>query len=187
MTDNEIEYIIETLLFATPEPLNQARLNLVFEDDPPDLGAAVSGLQERYVREGHGFLISQVGGGYQLVTRPDYDIYVKRLLNKTGRLMLSPAALETVAIIAYKQPINRYDIEAIRGVDCKGVLKTLLSRKLVKVKGRDEGTGRPLLYATTEKFLEYFGLSRLADMPRLQEIEELTSSEEDLDQVDAFE
>ncbi len=187
MTDHEIEYIIEALLFATPEPLNQARLNLVFEDDAPNLEVVVERLHERYVREGHGYQISQVAGGYQVVTRPDYDIYVKRLLNKTGRLMLSPAALEAIAIIAYKQPISRYDIEAIRGVDCSAVLKTLLTRNLVKVKGRDEGTGRPLLYATTDKFLEYFGLSRLADLPRMQEIEEITVAEEEApDQVDAF-
>jgi segregation and condensation protein B len=98
---------------------------------------------------------------------------------------LSQAALETLAIIAYKQPVNRFDIEAIRGVDCSGVLKTILERNLIKIKGRDEGPGRPLLYATTDIFLEYFGLNRIADMPKLKEIVELTESDTK-DQLDAF-
>ena len=110
---------------------------------------------------------------------------VRRLLNKSGRLTLSQAALETLAIIAYKQPVNRFDIEAIRGVDCSGVLKTILERNLIKIKGRDEGPGRPLLYATTDIFLEYFGLNRIADMPKLKEIVELTESDSK-DQLDAF-
>lgn len=190
MIDHEIEYIIEALLFAAPEPLTQNRINLIFEADRPDLAEVVEKLRDRYLSEGHGFQINNVAGGYQINTRPDYDVYVKRLLNKSGRLMLSPAALETIAIIAYKQPLNRYDIEAIRGVDCSGVLKTLLTRNLIKVKGRDEGSGRPLLYATTDKFLEYFGLARLSDMPQLKEINELTDTDEaqgEREQVDAFE
>ncbi len=188
MVDQEIEYIIEALLFATPEPLTQNKINLVFEANPPVLNDVVEQLQSRYQREGHGVIITPVASGFQLVTRPDYELYVRRLLNKSGRLMLSSAALETVAIIAYKQPLSRYEIESIRGVDCTGVLKTLLSRNLVKVKGRDEGVGRPLLYATTAKFLEYFGLNRLSDMPKLREIEELTESIDDSPrQVDAFE
>ena len=188
MIDKEIEYIIEALLFATPEPLTQNKINLIFESDPPVLSDVIDQLCERYQHEGHGVLITAVAAGYQLVTRPDYDLYIKRLLNKSGRLMLSPAALETIAIIAYKQPLNRCEIESVRGVDCSGVLKTLLSRNLIKVKGRDEGVGRPLLYATTDKFLEYFGLNRLADMPKLREIEELTAADDNSpEQVDAFE
>ncbi len=185
--DNEIIYIIEALLFATPEPLTQAKINLVFESDPPVLSEIIPELKDKFQQEGHGVTIAEVAGGYQILTRPDYDIYVKRLLNKSGRLMLSSAALETIAIIAYKQPLNRYEVEAIRGVDCSGVLKTLLSRNLIKVHGRDEGAGRPLLYKTTDKFLEYFGLNRLADMPKLREIAELTEAEEpQAEQTDAF-
>ena len=188
MVEKELINIIEALLFASPEPLTQSKINLIFEDDPPNLSDIIEQLQQQYHENDHGIVISEVAGGYQLVTRSDYDIYVKRMLSKSGRLMLSPAALETIAIIAYKQPLNRYEIESIRGVDCTGVLKTLLSRNLIKVKGRDEGVGRPLLYATTDKFLEYFGLNRLADMPKLREISEITDADEaQPEQTDAFE
>ncbi|HIA23028.1 MAG TPA: SMC-Scp complex subunit ScpB, partial [Candidatus Marinimicrobia bacterium] len=105
--------------------------------------------------------------------------------NKSGKLTLSQAALETLAIIAYKQPVNRFEIEAVRGVDCSGVLKTVLDRNLIKIKGRDEGPGRPLLYATTDTFLEYFGLNRISDMPKLKEIIELTKDDSE-EQLEAF-
>jgi len=128
-----------------------------------------------------------VAGGYQIRTKPEHDIYVRRLLNKTGQLHLSQAALETLSIIAYKQPISRSDIEAIRGVDCAGVLKTLLKKTLIKIRGRDEGPGRPLMYATTDEFLQAFGLSRLADLPKLKEVAELLEEQPALtEQIDAF-
>ena len=110
------------------------------------------------------------------------------MLSKSGRLTLSPAALDSLAIIAYKQPIGRYEIEAIRGVDSSGVLKTLLNRNLIKIKGRDTGPGRPLLYQTTNTFLEYFGLNRLSDMPKLKEITELMEADPTLgEQIAVFE
>ena len=134
-----------------------------------------------------GIEILSVAGGYQIRTKPEHDIYVRRLLNKTGQLHLSQAALETLSIIAYKQPISRSDIEAIRGVDCAGVLKTLLKKTLIKIRGRDEGPGRPLMYATTDEFLQAFGLSRLADLPKLKEVAELLEEQPALtEQIDAF-
>ena len=134
-----------------------------------------------------GIEILSVAGGYQIRTKPEHDIYVRRLLNKTGQLHLSQAALETLSIIAYKQPISRSDIEAIRGVDCAGVLKTLLKKTLIKIRGRDEGPGRPLMYATTNEFLQAFGLSRLADLPKLKEVAELLEDQPALtEQIDAF-
>lgn len=129
--------------------------------------------------------IQEVAGGYQITTRAEYETWVRRLLNKSGKLTLSQAALETLAIIAYKQPVNRFEIEAVRGVDCSGVLKTVLDRNLIKIKGRDEGPGRPLLYATTDTFLEYFGLNRISDMPKLKEIIELTKDDSE-EQLEAF-
>ena len=99
------------------------------------------------------------------------------MISKSGRISLSSAALDSLAIIAYKQPIGRYEVEAIRGVDSSGVLKTLLNRNLIKIKGRDSGPGRPLLYQTTVKFLEHFGLNRLSDMPKLKEITELMEAD----------
>ena len=118
---------------------------------------------------------------------PSQTHFIRRLLNKSGRLALSSAALDTLAIIAYKQPIGRYEIEAIRGVDSSGVIKTLLNRNLLKIKGRGTGPGRPLLYQTTKNFLEHFGLNRLSDMPKLKEITELMEADPTLgEQIEAF-
>ena len=185
MTGEEQLHILEALLFASSEPLTQTRVNLVFLDDPPQLNDLIPELQDKFSKENRPLEIQKIAGGYQIITRSEYETWVRRLLNKSGRLSLSQAALETLAIIAYKQPVNRFDIEAIRGVDCSGVLKTILERNLIKIKGRDEGPGRPLLYATTDIFLEYFGLNRIADMPKLKEIVELTESDTK-DQLDAF-
>lgn len=185
MTEKEQLLILEALLFASPESLTQTRMNLVFVDDPPQLTNLVPKLQDKFVMENRPLEIQEVAGGYQITTRAEYETWVRRLLNKSGKLTLSQAALETLAIIAYKQPVNRFEIEAVRGVDCSGVLKTVLDRNLIKIKGRDEGPGRPLLYATTDTFLEYFGLNRISDMPKLKEIIELTKDDSE-EQLEAF-
>ena len=188
MQNSEIRKIIEALLFSNPEPLTQAKVNGVFNPDTPNLKEVVDGLNKQYAQEDHAFEIKQVAGGYQLVSRAEYEHFIRRMLSKSGRLTLSPAALDSLAIIAYKQPIGRYEIEAIRGVDSSGVLKTLLNRKLIKIKGRDTGPGRPLLYQTTNTFLEYFGLNRLSDMPKLKEITELMEADPTLgEQIAVFE
>ena len=181
------DLIIEALLFASPEPLTQKKVNIVFENDPPNLEAVSNRLSMQYIEQRKSFEIQNVAGGYQLRTKPDYDTYVRRLLNKTGQLHLSQAALEVLSIVAYKQPISRVDVEAIRGVDCVGVIKTLLKKSLIKIKGRDEAPGRPLMYMTTEAFLQAFGLSRLSELPKLKEISELMEEQPILtDQIDAF-
>ena len=186
--ETEELFVIEALLFASPHPLTQKQINQIFENDPPKLNSVIAGLREKYTGENHAFEIQDIAGGYQLNSRPEYDIWIQRLLNKTGKLYLSTAALESLAIIAYKQPVNRFEIESIRGVDCSGVLKTLLNKNLICIKGRDEGPGRPLLYGTTDDFLEAFGLGKISEMPKLKEIVELTQDEElpnDM-QVDIF-
>ena len=185
MTEKEQLFILEALLFASPESLTQTRMNLVFVDDSPQLTNLIPKLQDKFVMENRPLEILEVAGGYQITTRAEYETWVRRLLNKSGKLTLSQAALETLAIIAYKQPVNRFEIEAVRGVDCSGVLKTVLDRNLIKIKGRDEGPGRPLLYATTDTFLEYFGLNRISDMPKLKEIIELTKDDSE-EQLEAF-
>ena len=188
MQNSEIRKIIEALLFSSPEPLTQTRVNGVFNPDTPNLKEVVDGLNKQYAQEDHAFEIKQVAGGYQLVSRAEYEHFIRRMLSKSGRLTLSPAALDSLAIIAYKQPIGRYEIEAIRGVDSSGVLKTLLNRNLIKIKGRDTGPGRPLLYQTTNTFLGYFGLNRLSDMPKLKEITELMEADPTLgEQIAVFE
>ncbi|HIB72920.1 MAG TPA: SMC-Scp complex subunit ScpB [Candidatus Marinimicrobia bacterium] len=166
--------IVEALLFASPEPLTQTRINLIFETDPPKLDDTVKELNHNYEKANRSFRIQGIAGGFQLTTLPEFDIWIKRMLDKSGKLILSTAAMETLAIVAYKQPISRFNVESIRGVDCSGVIKTLLSKNLVRIKGRDEGPGRPLLYAITDKFLENFGLNRISDLPKLKEIADLT-------------
>jgi segregation and condensation protein B len=188
MQDSEIRKIIEALLFASPDPLTQTKVNGIFDPDTPNLKEVIEGLNEQYAQEDHAFEINQVAGGYQLVSRREYENFIRRMLNKSSRLTLSTAALDSLAIIAYKQPMGRYEIEAIRGVDSSGVLKTLLNRNLIKIKGRDSGPGRPLLYQTTDKFLEHFGLNRLSDMPKLKEITELMEADPTLgEQIAVFE
>ncbi len=169
--------IVEALLFASPKPLTQTRINLIFENDPPKLDEAVKELNRHYEKANRSFKIQGIAGGFQLTTLPEFDIWIKRMLDKSGKLALSTAALETLAIIAYKQPISRFNVESIRGVDCSGVIKTLLSKGLVRIKGRDEGPGRPLLYATTDKFLENFGVNRISDLPKLKEIADLNDGD----------
>ena len=184
----ESDKIIESLLFASSEPLSQALLNQVFDKPVPSINETVKRLNKFYLQNEKPYHIDNIAGGYQLVTNPEFDIWIRRLLGKSNRLILSAAALDTLAIIAYKQPIGRYDIEAIRGVDSSGVIKTLLSRNLIIIKGRGEGPGRPLQYSTTKLFLEKFGLNRLSDMPKLKEVSDIIDSDPSLGvQITAFE
>ena len=188
MDVKESDQIIESLLFASPDPLSQSLLNQVFDKPIPFLNEAVVRLNKFYLKNKKPYLINNIAGGYQLVTKPEFDIWIRRLLGKSNKLILSAAALDTLAIIAYKQPIGRYDIEAIRGVDASGVIKTLLSRNLIMIKGRGDGPGRPLLYSTTRLFLEKFGLNRLSDMPKLKEVSEIIESDPSLgEQITVFE
>ena len=188
MKKKESDQIIEALLFANPNPLNQTMLNQVFDKPVPIMKEAVNRLNLFYKKYEKPYSINSLAGGFQLVTNPEYDIWIRRLLGKSNKLTLSTAALDTLAIVAYKQPIGRYDIEAIRGVDSSGVIKTLLTRNLIIIKGRGDGPGRPLLYSTTKSFLEYFGLNRLSDMPKLKEVSELIESDPSLgEQITVFE
>ncbi len=187
MQDSDIHKIIEALLFASPDPLTQAKVNGVFSPDTPSLNKVVEDLNKQYEEETHAFEIKNVAGGFQLVSRKEYEIYIRRMLKKSGRIRLSVASMDCLAIIAYKQPIGRYQIEAIRGVDSNGVIKTLLSKNLIKIKGRDSGPGRPLLYKTTDIFMEYFGINRLSDLPKLKEITEIIASDSNLgEQIAVF-
>ena len=187
MKNSEVKSIIEALLFASPDPLNQAKVNTVFTPETYVLKDIINALNKQYSMENHAFEIQQVAGGFQLVSKKEYEIFIRRMLSKSGNLTLSNAALDCLAIIAYRQPISRYEIEAVRGVDSSGVIKTLLVRELIKIKGRDSGPGRPLLYKTTNKFLEYFGINRLSDLPKLKEISELMEADPTLgEQISVF-
>ena len=188
MKSKEIDQIIEALLFANPSPINQAQLNQVFNSPVPSLKDSVRRLNNFYLKHEKPYSINSIAGGFQLSTNSDYDIWIRRLLRKSNKLTLSSAALDTLAIVAYKQPIGRYDVEAIRGVDSSGVIKTLLLRDLIQIKGRGDGPGRPLLYSTTKNFLEKFGINRLSDMPKLKEVAELVEADPSLgEQITVFE
>lgn len=163
--------IVEALIFASDEPLSADRIAAIVEEmTAPVVDDLVAELNAGYLREGRAFRIVSVAGGFRMLTRPEHALWIK-LLHRSSRPRLSQAALETLSIIAYRQPVPRTELEGIRGVNVDGVLKTLVERDLVRIAGRGEGLGRPLLYATTERFLEYFGLPDLEALPRPEEVE----------------
>lgn len=165
--------IVEALVLASPEPLSAARIAQIAPECTPALAKdLVSELNEQYAKQERAFEIWEVAGGYQVRTRAEYSGYLQKL-QKQRPLRLSPASLETLSIVAYKQPATRADIEQVRGVEAGAVLKGLLDRGLVKISGHKEVPGRPMLYATTRRFLEVFGLDSLKQMPALRELEDL--------------
>lgn len=167
----DLKNILEALLFVSGDPLTISRIRQVLpEVNPGEVREAMKALSEEYEARGGGFYLMEVGGGFQLRTRPVYKKWIKSL-TRTPSLRLSRQALETLAIIAWNQPIIRSDIEHIRGVDSGGVLRQLLERKLIRVVGRKEIPGRPLIYGTTRQFLEMFELKDLRDLPTPREIE----------------
>jgi segregation and condensation protein B len=163
--------IVEALLFASDSPLSAAELARVDETlDEQQVEQAVGELRLEYERDQRAFGIYEIAGGYQLLTSPEYLPYLERLDTVPLSSRLSGPALETLAIIAYRQPVGRAEIEEIRGVGAGGVLRTLQERELIEVVGRAEGLGRPLLYGTTRRFLEHFGFGSLAELPRPEEL-----------------
>lgn len=169
----ELKRILEAIFFSHPEPLGIKDLQrLLPEWKREELEKALKELLKDYESLGLSFRLEEVAGGYQFRTLPEYAPWVRRG-KKVTPLKLSSAALEVLAIIAYKQPITRAEVESIRGVDSGGVIGSLLEKGLIKPLGRKETPGRPLLYGTTKKFLEVFGLKSLKDLPSLKEIEGL--------------
>jgi len=172
----DIKNIIESLLLVAEEPLTIDRIkNILTLDGKKEIQNALTELSSEYENRKGGFFLREVAGGYQIRTRPEYREWIKRLIQPKP-LRLSKPALETLAIIAYKQPIIRSDIEHIRGVDCGGILRMLLERKLVRILGRKAIPGRPHIYATTKQFLEVFDLKNLEDLPTPKEISELSDA-----------
>ena len=169
----DLKNIIESLLFVADGPLALDKIKEVLElDDHKLIREALHELQTDYESRTGAFVLREIAGGYQFRSRPEYVPWIKKLIQpKPARL--SKAALETLAIIAYKQPVIRSDVEHLRGVDCGGVLRMLLERNLVRVLGRKEIPGRPIIYATTKQFLEVFDLKNLKDLPTPKEIEDL--------------
>lgn len=177
MTDN-LKNIIESLIFVSETPLTLDRIQKsVPHADIHDIRSAIETLIHEHESRKGGFFLKEVAGGYQFRTRPEYREWIKNMI-QPNPVRLSKAALETLAIIAYKQPIIRNDIEHIRGVDCGGIIRTLMERKLVRILGRKEIPGRPLIYATTKYFLEFFDLKDLKDLPTPKEIDAMENLSE---------
>jgi len=166
----QAESVIEAILFASDEPIPASRIASITGLTVKQVTAAVEALNQKYQANGHAFRIERIAGGLQLLTLPQYNVYLRRLARVREDHKLSPAALETLAIIAYKQPVIRAQIEAIRGVACGEVIKSLMVKGLVKIVGRAEVIGRPLQYGTTRRFLEVFGLNSLEDLPSIEEL-----------------
>jgi segregation and condensation protein B len=165
-----VESVIEAVLFASDEPLSEARLADIVETHVRQIRRHIKSLNDRYKANNNAFRIEQIAGGYQMLTLDVFNPWLKKLLRVRSDSKLSPAALETLAIIAYKQPVMRADIEAIRGVASGEVIRTLMYKGLAKIVGRAEVLGRPMLYGTTKKFLEVFGLNSLKDLPKIEEL-----------------
>jgi segregation and condensation protein B len=162
--------IIEALIFASPEPLAEKTLLKLLEGEPKeDVEAALALLKQDYERPG-GLQLVEVAGGYQIVTRPELHEYVRRLFHERTSQKLSVQSLETLAVIAYKQPITAPEISEIRGVNTSGVLNTLIERKLIKIVGRKAVVGKPFMYATTREFLDKFGLNDIGDLPKVEDL-----------------
>lgn len=192
MTDQaEMAAVFEALLFASPDPQPEAKLLEVFpEHSREQAREALQTVLARYRADEsggqpeRGVVVDHAGGGYRLVTRPDLHAYLRKYFDVAGRSKLSMAAVETLAIVAYRQPVTSPEIQDLRGRNSAGVLKTLLERRLIRIAGRKEVVGSPFLYATTRDFLLHFGLRSLSELPPLEEFEEtfLAAAEEEVPQ-----
>jgi segregation and condensation protein B len=178
MDEREVKAILEALLFLSDEPLEPDRLKDVLDDLSPErIWYLFEELRKEYEERKGGLQIVRIAGGYQILTRTEFAPWVKRFNLARLSSKLSRAALETLAIIAYKQPITRTEMEGIRGVRLEGILKNLLDRRLIKILGRKDVPGRPLMYGTTKEFLRYFGLKDLSELPTLKEFKETDIAE----------
>jgi segregation and condensation protein B len=179
VTITSLEAIIEGLLFCSDAPITLDRLcELLEEHERGEIVAAVGFLANRYVEEERGIALVEVAGGFQLRSRPELADYIRRLA-RSRIPKFSQSALESLAIIAYRQPITKAEIEQLRGVDSGGVLKTLMERKLIRIIGKKDIPGKPLIYGTSREFLEVFGLKDLAGLPTLKEMQELIEPDSD--------
>jgi segregation and condensation protein B len=167
----ELKQTLEALLFSAPAPLTIERLREILPEVPPaQIRDAVQQLRQEYDAHGRAFAVEELAGGFQLLTRPEHGEAVAKLQGARADQKPTPAALDTLAIIAYKQPITRAEIEAIRGVQSGEILRGLLERGLIRITGRSDAPGAPLLYATTRQFLETVGVSKIQDLPKPEEL-----------------
>ena len=178
MEREELKSIIENVLLAADQPINASELSKIFIDgtDKDQLQSILDELREEY--NSRNLQIMEVADGYQLRTRHEYNDWIRKYLKLDRSSRLSQPSLDTLSIIAYKQPLTRQEVDDIRGVDSSGVLKTLLEKKVIGPAGRKKVPGRPIMYRTTQKFLEYFGLKDLSDLPTLEDLREEMEGED---------
>ena len=184
MEERELKGAIEALLFISGSPLSVDRLKGIFEEaTKQQIQAQLTALREEYESRDTCLLLAEVAGGYQMVTRPEYSGWIRKFKSVKASTKLSRPALETMAIIAYRQPITRMEVEAIRGVNIGGIIRNLMERRLVKIVGKKDVPGKPMMYGTTTEFLQYFGLKGLSSLPTLKEFKELEAGEEVMEPV----
>ena len=169
---SNLKSVVESILFAAEKPLPLNRFRDVIGDSvsPADIKKCVDELNLTYKSNDHSFSITEVAGGFQIRTLPEFHPYLKKLYERRNEGILSNAAMETLSIIAYKQPINRAEIDSVRGVDSSAIVRGLMDKKLIRITGRAEVLGRPLLYGTSNNFLEILGLSSIKDLPKIEEV-----------------
>jgi segregation and condensation protein B len=173
--------VLEALIFASPQPVTTREIVKVLGGvSKEDWHAALGELQAEYTRDGRGLQIVEIAAGWQITTRPEYNDWVRELLDPKTPTRLSIQALETLAVVAYKQPVTLPEIIELRGVKSGGVMKTLLEKRLIRIEGRKEVVGRPILYGTTKQFLLHFGLKDLAELPKIEEFAEVLGEEVDV-------
>ncbi|KAA3637021.1 MAG: SMC-Scp complex subunit ScpB [Calditrichaeota bacterium] len=183
MEDKFIQSVIESLILASPEPLPAKKIaDQIDEMTPSKVAKAVADINTRYAETETSFRIREIAGGYQFYILQEFTGYVQEMFTRTRKMRLTKAALETLAIVAYKQPVTKSEIELIRGVASDGVLHNLLEKNMLTIKGRAETVGKPLQYGTTDEFLKFFGLNKVDDLPKMSEIEEMLASAQPDDQ-----
>jgi segregation and condensation protein B len=181
MAPAEVRAVLEALIFASPQPVTPREIGKVMTGVPKESWEAALGeIRADYAREGRGLQLVDIAGGFQITTRAEYHDWVRELLDPRSPTRLSIQALETLAVVAYKQPVTLPEIIELRGIKSGGVLKTLLEKRLIRIVGRKEVVGRPILYGTTKEFLLHFGLKDLLELPRIEEFAEVLGEEVDI-------
>ncbi len=184
MEDQELKSAIEAVLFIAGNPVSVDKLKSLFGDATQEqIEAQLAGLRQDYDIRSAGIMLAEIAGGYQLATRPEYTAWLRKFRSVKASARLSKPALETLAIVAYKQPITRTEAEVIRGVNIGGIMRNLMERRLVKIVGKKDVPGKPMLYGTTPEFLQYFGLKDLSALPTLKEFQDLEEGEEVMEEV----
>lgn len=179
ITPEKARAIIEAILLTAEDPVSPGRLvSLLKGLNGRDIREAVDALKEQYEQAGHGITIIEVANGFQLATRQELSPWIRKFHKEKSQIRLSQAALETLSIVAFKQPLTRIEVDSIRGVNSAGVLQTLMELNMVRIVGRSDGIGKPMLFGTTREFLIHFGLKSLTDLPKPKELEELLAAGE---------